>query len=55
MGGFGTLPQFPEPSPFLSLPDSLFETGEQTRLMSVIMLPIRGNVHGARLKPCEVI
>ena len=55
MGGFGTLPQVSRILPFLSLPDSLFESGKRTRFMSVIMLLIRGSVHGARLKPYELI
>jgi hypothetical protein len=41
--------------PFLSLTDCLFESGKRTRLMSVILLLIGGNVHGARLKPYELI
>lgn len=41
--------------PFLSLPDSLFESGKRTRLMTVILLLIRENVHGAGLKPYELI
>jgi len=48
----------PSPSipnlPLLSLPD-LFESGERTRLMSVILLLTGRNVHGARLKPDELI
>jgi hypothetical protein len=54
MRGSGNLPQVSRSLPFLSLPDSL-ECGERTRLMNTILLPITGNVHGARLKPYELV
>ena len=48
-------PKFPEP-PTPSLPDSLnSRAASETLLMSVILLLIRGNVHGARLKPYELV
>jgi hypothetical protein len=50
---FGNLPSFPNP-PFLSLPTLLSATSEPA-LMSTILLLLRGNVHGARLKPYELV
>jgi hypothetical protein len=50
----GTLPQFPAP-PLLACLTLSFEGGERNHLMSVILLLIRGNVHGARLKPYELV
>jgi hypothetical protein len=41
--------------PLVSLPDSTFECGERTRLMNMMLLLIRGNVHGAGLKPYELV
>ena len=56
--GSGNLPRFPNPSlTGLTVSPSvvLLGSGEQIPQVSVIMRPIQGNVHGASLKPSELI
>lgn len=50
----GTFPSFPNP-PVRSSPGPVFGSGEQTRLLSVILHLIGEDVHGASLKPYELI
>jgi len=50
----GTLPQFPDP-PLLACLLFSVRAASETPLMSVILLLIRGNVAGARLRPYELV
>ena len=50
----GTFPSSPPP-PFLACLLFSFRAASETPLLSVILLLIRGNVHGARLKPYELV